>query len=135
MSSLPRIAAVSALVLMAASAARSQELCAAPPPAPGAVVRGPVLHVLDGETLCVALGATPDRWLRIRLSPATSGPRRDVASPSRGALMSVAFGEMVTCALDPVGATPLTGVCKRKGRALAMAAREPNALAAGLAWR
>ena len=135
MTSLLRIAAAATLLVTVASGARADVLCAAPPPAPGAVVRGPVLHVRDGETLCVALGATPDLWLPMRLAQTTPGPPALAPSPTRGALMSVAFGEMVDCRLESVTPQGAIATCTHQGRSIAQAARDPAALAAGRAWR
>jgi len=85
MTSLPRIAAAAALLLTVANAARAEDLCTARQPAPGAVVRGPVLPVRDGETLCVALGATPDLWLPVRLAQTTPAPTAAAPSPTPAA--------------------------------------------------
>jgi len=128
-------AAVAAFVLIAATSAQADDLCTAAAPAPGAVVRGPVLHVFDGATLCIALGATPDRWLPIRLSQEESGRSLQDSPSSRGALMAVAFGRDVTCRVTEVGAEAATGVCKRRGRSLARQVRDPDAIVAGLEWR
>jgi len=128
-------AVVAAFALAAATSAQADGLCTAPPPAPGAVVHGPVLHVFDGQTLCVALGATPDRWLPIRLTQEGSGPSSQESSASRGALMAVAFGQDVTCRITQVAAEAAAGVCKRRGRSLARQARDSDAIVAGLAWR
>jgi hypothetical protein len=46
------------------------QTCRAPAPAVGQTVSGPVLHVIDGRTLCIAQGPTPDRWIALRISPA-----------------------------------------------------------------
>lgn len=132
--SAPFLIAVAA-ALAVGTQAQAQAPCAASPPAPGAVVRGPVLHVLDDETLCVALGATPDRWLPLRLIQDPLSPIDRGASSSRGALMSVAFGQDVTCRVIAVQAEPATAVCMRKGRSIARQARGTAAVMAARDWR
>ena len=42
-------------------------------PSVGAEIHGPVLKVLDSERLCVALGATPDQWIEVRLAQRKTG--------------------------------------------------------------
>lgn len=121
------------LSLAATSAAGAQALCGAPAAEPGARLRGPVLHVLDSETFCLALGPTPDRWLQLRLSDA--GEAGSGAVPTRGALMSVAFGRDVDCHILDVAEIGNQATCEREGRTLAARAREPKAARAGRGWR
>src|SRR5581483_5262999 len=64
--------------------------CTAAAPARGVSFTGTVLQVIDGRTLCVAFGPSPDQWVRVRLTDV--GP----ALP-RGALMATAFAREVTC--------------------------------------
>ncbi|QUD86726.1 hypothetical protein [Phenylobacterium montanum] len=59
--------------LAAPAAAQTAVSCGAKAPAAGALVRGPVLQVIDARTLCVALGPLPQEWLRLKLRPA-NGP-------------------------------------------------------------
>lgn len=70
-------------------------VCGGAPPADAEAFRGPVLEVLDGERLCVALGASPSAWVPVRLADLPI--RAATAPPSRGALMAAAFGQDVTC--------------------------------------
>jgi len=121
------------LSLAATSVAGAQALCSAPAAEPGARLRGPVLHVLDSETLCLALGPTPGRWLQLRLSDA--GEPGPSAAPTRGALMSVAFGRDVDCRILDVAEIGNRATCEREGRALVARAREPGAVRAGRNWR
>lgn len=108
-----------ALVLLSAGSAVAQTSpCRGQAPAAAAEVHGPVLHVLDGQTLCVATGRDPSQWLPIKLEDAPAGS-------SWGALMSVAFGRDVTCA---------TGVCRIEGRSIG-AQLDAQAARAGVAWR
>ncbi len=102
--------------------------CTAAAPARGAVLHGPVLHVLDGVTLCVAMGATPDTWVPLKLANAPEGA-------SRGALMAVAFSQNVTCrVLGGSGAARIAD-CRLNDRPLAEQVEDPGAIQAGLSWR
>jgi hypothetical protein len=62
--------------------------CAAP--ALGELFAGPVLHVFDDHTLCVAQGPTPSEWIRVKLDLG-SGPE------ARSALMAAVFAKRVVC--------------------------------------
>lgn len=108
------------LTLLSAGAAAAQESpCRGEAPMAGVDVRGPVLHVLDGHTLCVATGADPATWRPIVLSDAP-------ADASWGALMGVAFGKDVVC----TGA-----VCRIDGQSIGARLQEPAAAKAGVDWR
>ncbi len=101
--------------------ASDRAVCSAPPPAPGDVVRGPVLHVPSADLLCVATGATPDTWAPVPLAhPAAS----------RGALMSAAFSENVVCAIGADG----LGDCRIGRKALSRKVDRIK-LNAAMAWR
>jgi len=114
-----------ALVLLSASAAAAQTSpCRGEAPAAGAQVHGPVLHVLDGQTLCVATGADPSQWLPLTLEDAP-------AASSWGALMSIAFGKDVTCTAQGAGHA---AVCRIQGRSIG-AQLDARAIKAGVAWR
>jgi hypothetical protein len=56
-------AAAVALAALGFGAPALAQTCRAPAPAVGQTVSGPVLHVIDGRTLCLAQGPTPDQWI------------------------------------------------------------------------
>lgn len=103
--------------------------CEAAAPAVGAIVEGTVLQVLDSRKICLALGPTPDRWIALDLADGGTGI-------SRGALMSMAFGETVRCSMT---ATPsdeeVRAVCLRDGVSIAALARSAAAQAQAADWR
>lgn len=107
-----------------ADAGAGAGVCRGAPPAAGAVFRGPVLHVPDGRTVCVARGFNPDRWIALRLDDAPP-------ATARATLMAVAFGKDVDCSVS--GASQAH--CTLDGRSLGALAAEPAAATAGLAWR
>jgi hypothetical protein len=113
-----------ALVLLSAGAAAAQTApCRGEAPAAGAEVHGPVLHVIDGQTLCVATGTDPSQWLAVKLEDAPAGS-------SWGALMSVAFAKDVTCVAQGGNGA----VCRIEGRSIG-AQLDAGAAKAGVAWR
>jgi micrococcal nuclease len=121
---------------VSATAAQASEICRAPAPAIGTEVHGPVLHVLDGNHLCVALGETPDQWLEIELPDA--GLIRASSNPDgnpRGALMSVAFAQNVTCRIVDRAANGAVASCSLDGQSLGDLALRPQAISTGRAWR
>jgi hypothetical protein len=93
-------------------------------------LRGPVLHVLDGARLCVAMGPDPSEWVALRLADAPEG-----SDSSRGALMAASFGQDVVCRLvgrDDEGAV---AICRTSKGALGAQLAAPRIIRAGQAWR
>ena len=119
-----------------AGAAQASEACSAPAPAVGVEVHGPVLHVLDGNHLCVALGETPDKWLEVELPDAglTKASSNPDDSP-RGTLMSVAFAQNVTCRIVDRAEDRVVASCTLDGQPLGDLALRPQAISTGRAWR
>jgi glucose/arabinose dehydrogenase len=102
--------------------------CTAAAPARGASFTGTVLQVIDGHTLCVAFGPSPDQWVRVRLADASSGL-------PRGALMAAAFAREITCVAGATDGEGLTAVCTLDGRSVGEAAALPDAAAQAANWR
>ncbi|WP_068877646.1 MULTISPECIES: hypothetical protein [unclassified Phenylobacterium] len=119
-----RILLALGLSVLAHGAAQAQEEpCRAPQAAVGQQVRGPVLHVIDGHTLCVAQTPDPATWVKLELQGAP-------AAAAWAELMSVGFGKDVVCVVGESGAT-----CRADGHSLAAAMGAPEAKAASAAWR
>lgn len=124
-----------ALALLAvASVAHAQSACQGSAPTVGTEIHGPVLQVLDSERLCVALGATPDQWIEVRLAPEPL--QKTSAYPAnRGSLMAVAFAQNITCKIvDQAGGLPVAA-CKVEDQSVRALTRQPAAYTAGQAWR
>jgi hypothetical protein len=103
---LAALAFTAAILAAPTGDAGDHTVCKAPPPAPGQIVSGPVLHVPSADVLCVATGPSPETWAPVPLAhPAAS----------RGALMSAAFSENVVCAVGSDG----RAVCQVGHEALA----------------
>lgn len=123
------------LIGMAGHAEAADSVCTARAPADG-VLHGPVLQVEDGATLCVALGASPDRWVRVTLADAPAANPIQRASSTdenpRGTLMAVAFSQTVDCRVDTAG----RGLCALSdGRSVGGLLKTRAAWAAGREWR
>jgi hypothetical protein len=115
--------------------AATASVCTAQAPASGEL-HGPVLQVEDGATLCVALGATPDQWVRLTLADApAANPIQRAASTDenpRGTLMAVAFSQTVDCRLQTDG----RALCLlQDGRSVGNLLKTRAAWAAGKEWR
>lgn len=110
-------------VLLHGAAQAQDDPCRAPQAAVGQQVRGPVLHVIDGHTLCVAQTPDPATWVKLELQDAP-------AAATWAELMSVGFGKDVVCVVGETGAA-----CRTEGRSLSAELRAPEAKAASTAWR
>jgi hypothetical protein len=124
---------VPALVLAAALCGSAGHAAAASPcageaPSVGETFRGPVLHVIDGERLCVARGFSPDQWVALRLADAEE-------AAGRSALMAGAFGQDVDCRITAKGPEGVQAICAVAGRSVAARAAEPTVRRAALRWR
>lgn len=102
-------------------------VCEAPLPKPGEVVKGPVLHVEDGETLCVAEGFEPSKWIRLQVV--------DGAGLPRSALMAAAFGKDAVCKVESVGEGRAIASCAIEERPLAALLQQPEIMKAAGGWR
>lgn len=105
------------------------QTCRAPAPAAGQTVTGPVLHVIDGRTLCIAQGPTPDRWIPLRISPSVAALPLD-----RERLMAAAFSRSLICTVT--GGGPVrTATCTLAGRPLEALLAEPATMMEAKSWR
>ena len=120
---------VSSMSLPAAPVPHATSPCTGAAPPPGAVLDGPVLHVLDGVTLCVAMGTTPVTWVPLELSNARKG------AESRGTLMAVAFSQNVTCRVVGASGARRIADCLLNDSLLTEQIEDSAAIRAGLSWR
>ena len=101
--------------------------CTAAAPADG-IVSGPVLQVIDGHTLCVAAGPTPDQWVQVRLS--------DVHDRGgRAALMAAAFAKDVVCGTTSHDGDGVVGRCILDGASLGQLVQTQEIHAQAASWR
>jgi hypothetical protein len=106
-------------------------VCEGEPPPGTATFRGPVLHVLDGERLCVALGADPASWVEVRLADAPHTAQTD----RRGGLMAASFGQDVTCRIVARQARAILAQCASDKGSIGRLLQAPRLIKAGQAWR
>jgi glucose/arabinose dehydrogenase len=102
--------------------------CTAAAPARGASFTGTVLQVIDGRTLCVANGPTPDQWVRVRLTDANP-------TAPRGALMAAAFAKQVVCVAAAADGEGVQAVCEADGQSVGAASGHPDASLHAASWR
>jgi hypothetical protein len=114
---------------LAFAGAAQADVCAAPLPSPGDVIAGPVLHVQDGETLCIAEGFEPSKWVAVQVA-GESGPSVDKAT-----LMAVAFGKDAVCRIETVASGRAIASCTIEQRPLAWLLQQPEVLRAAGGWR
>ena len=59
---------------------------------------GPVVHVIDGDSLCVAVGPGHEKWVEVRLADFHAPESGDADGPStKAALARIALGQPATC--------------------------------------
>ena len=121
--------ALASFALMAAAPAIAQT-CRGPTPAVGATVSGPVMHVLDGRTLCVAQGPTPDQWIPLRISPSIA-----LMADDREKLMAAAFAQSLRCEVTGGRGATRTASCTLEGRPLDALLSDPAVVTQAKAWR
>lgn len=126
--------AASFLATALGGAAQAATVCGGAPPEGVAEIRGPVLEVLDGERICVALGADPSLWAPVRLA---DGPMKvsDSPPPTRGALMAASFGQDVACRIVGRDAEGLIAECLTQQGSVGQLAQQPWIIKAGQVWR
>lgn len=122
------LAFAAAAVLMT-GAAHAQTCGGAQAPA-GAAVHGPVLQVLDGQRLCVAMGAERGEWSELIIRGADEGPLAVDGALGPALLMSVAFGRDADCVVAADGIAD----CKVDGQPLSALLKRPGALKTAQAW-
>jgi len=129
----PSLVLGATVVSLAFGASAHAATCAGAPPADAVEFRGPVLEVLDGERLCVALAPNPSTWVPVRLADArinvSTGPA------SRGALMAASFGQDVTCRIVGRDQDGVIAECRSDRGSVGRLAQASKTLIAGEAWR
>ncbi len=59
---------------------------------------GPVVQVLDGDSLCVAVGKGPQNWVEVRLSDFYAPESHEPGGPeAKAALGRIALGKVASC--------------------------------------
>jgi micrococcal nuclease len=113
---------------VAAEAGPHVAACTAAAPAPGTRIAGPVLQVMDGESLCLAKGPNPADWLLIRLANMPNSSERRV-------LMAAAFAEKVECVVERRSTTGVVATCWKDGAPLAALVQDAGVREKAALWR
>ncbi len=99
--------------------------CEAPLPQPGTSFSGPVAYVGDGDSLCVATGPGPDRWVEVRLAdfyaPELSTPE---GRQAKAVLERLARGRQVTCRAGRRSYDRVVATCRLDGTSLGQRLRQ-----------
>ena len=122
--------AIAALLTLAASGVAQADVCRGEAPMAGEEMRGPVLHVLDGQRLCVALSPDPRNWVPVRLADAP-----EIAEAGRGALMAASFGQDVTCRIVGREEDGAVAMCRTARGSVGERLSTPRIVRAGQVWR
>src|SRR5438874_2403057 len=84
---------------------------------PGRRFSGPVVRVLDGDSLCVALGTGPASWVEVRLSDFYAAESGSPGGPAaKAALERIALGQVATCTAGPQSYDRVVAACTLSGR-------------------
>lgn len=102
--------------------------CSAVAPKAGEIFSGTVLEIVDGGTICVAQGPTPDRWILVKLAGARSGQ-------TKGALAAATFAKHVSCVAHRSQGQGLISQCTIDGLDINTLLHSSAVLAAGREWR
>lgn len=120
---------------LAVGQAQAQDgVCRGKAPEVGATLKGPVLHVIDGERLCVALGPATDQWVEVQVSDA-SLQKASAGKPARGSLMAAAFARNAACSVTGIVDGRAVAACRIEDRPLAETLGQPDIVRIGQAWR
>jgi endonuclease YncB( thermonuclease family) len=110
-------------------------------PAPSEVLygrnfSGRVTYVGDGDSLCVALGALPSRWVEVRLddfyAPELASPEGQRA---KSALRRLALGQQLLCNGEKQSYDRVIAHCTLRGRSVGDLMREAGVPEGGRAYR
>lgn len=107
--------------------------CAAPKPAAGVSFSGPVLQVIDGRRVCVALSPDPKDWIEVApvgVTPVSSGD-----DDARALLMASTFSRRIDCVAEDPRGRAVAAVCTVDGLTLTDALQAQKAGPEWKTWR
>ena len=98
----------------------------------GQTFGGKVVHVIDGDSLCVAIGEGPQGWVEVRLADFDAPESRDPAGPrAKAALEQVASGREVVCVAGLRTYDRVAGTCSIDNRPIGDLLRAAGAASGG----
>lgn len=122
------------VALVATEAQAKAEACRGQAPAVGAQLEGPVLHVIDGQQLCVAVDASPTTWVRVQVLDSQLA-RASTANDAKGRLMAAAFARDAVCVITGKSGDQVTAACMIEGQRLSARLNQPEIAKAAQIWR
>lgn len=85
----------------------------------GATFEGPVVHVIDGDSLCVAVGPGHENWVEVRLGDFYAAEASEPGGPAaRAALERLALGRKAVCVASLGTHDRIAARCRIDGRPL-----------------
>lgn len=91
----------------------------------GATFSGPVVDVLDGDSLCVAVGPEPRDWVEVRLADFYAPESSEAAGAlAKAALKRIALGRTATCVAGRRTYDRVAARCQVEGRPIGDQMRE-----------
>lgn len=104
--------------------------------AAGRSFEGPVTYVGDGDSLCVALGRAPERWVEVRLADVYAPELQEPGGREAKAILErVAMGRRLACTAGRRSYDRIVAVCRLGGRALSERLRAAGAPVGGRGLR
>lgn len=85
---------------------------------PGRQFSGTVVHVIDGDSLCVAIGPGQDSWVEVRLADFFAPEMRAGGAQAKGALERLAMGRRADCVAGSTSYDRIVAQCQVDGRRL-----------------
>ncbi len=86
---------------------------------PGSAFSGPVVHIIDGDGLCVDVGGGPTGWVEVRLAdfyaPELSSPEGPAAKRD---LERISLGRRLECVAQKQSYDRIVAQCRLEGRRL-----------------
>lgn len=85
----------------------------------GETFSGPVVHVIDGDSLCVAVGPGHENWVEVRLADFWASESKQAGGPAaRAALERIALGKEAVCVANLSTYDRIAALCSIDGRSI-----------------
>jgi len=82
----------------------------------GGTFSGPVVHVIDGDSFCVAIGDGQDRWVEVRLADFSAPELKAGGAKAKSTLERLAMGQQATCVAGAPSYDRVVSRCRINGR-------------------
>jgi micrococcal nuclease len=121
---MPGLSVIAVVVALAGVSGEMADPCEAIPdggPAPaaaafGSTFSGPVVHVIDGDSFCVALGDGPKSWVEVRLGDFYAWKEGANGRKAKVALEGLAMGKTATCVANLQSGDRVAARCTIDGK-------------------